>query len=44
MDVVTYALSKKYTQKSLDGLGALKGANCTIKETKAVDGGTEVTF
>ena len=44
MDVVTYALSKKYTQKSLDGLGALKGANCVIKETKTVDGGTEVTF
>ena len=44
MDIVTYALSKKYVAKSLDGLGALKGANCVVKETKTVDGGTEVTF
>ena len=42
--IIAYALSKKYTQKSLDGLGALKGAPCVIKETKIVDGGTEVTF
>ena len=42
--IIAYALSKKYTQKSLDGLGALKGAPCVIKETKIIDGGTEVTF
>lgn len=42
--IIAYALSKKYTQKSLDGLGALKGAPCVIKETKTVEGGTEVTF
>ena len=44
MDIVTYALSKKYTQKSLDGLGALKGANCTIKSTTPKDNGTEIVF
>lgn len=42
--IIAYALSKKYTQKSLDGLGALKGAPCVIKETKIVDGGIEITF
>ena len=44
MDIVSYALSKKYTQKSLDGLGALKGANCTIKSTTPKDNGTEIVF
>lgn len=44
MDIVTYALSKKYTQKSLDGLGALKGANCTIKSTTEKDDGVELVF
>ena len=40
----TYALAKKYTDKTVEGLGAIKGAPCVIKETKTVDGGTEVTF
>ena len=40
----TYALAKKYTDKTVEGLGAIKGANCVVKETKPVDGGTEVTF
>ena len=44
MDIVTYALSKKYVAKSLDGLGALKGANCTIKSTTPKDNGTEIVF
>ena len=44
MDIVTYALSKKYTAKSLDGLGALKGANCTIKSTTEKDDGVELVF
>lgn len=39
-----YVLSKKYTTQSLDGLGALKGANCVVKETKTVDDGIEITF
>lgn len=44
MDIVSYALSKKYMEKSLDGLGALKGANCTIKSTTPTDEGTEIVF
>ena len=44
MDIVSYALSKKYVAKSLDGLGALKGANCTIKSTTEKDDGVELVF
>ena len=44
MDIVTYALSKKYTQKSLDGLGALKGANCVISKIEETDDGSIVTY
>lgn len=45
IDVVTLALSKKYTQDSLDGVGALKGSPCTIKTTSFdEDGNTVVTF
>ena len=44
MDIVTYALSKKYVAKSLDGLGALKGANCVIESVETVPEGNCVTF
>lgn len=44
MDIVTYALSKKYVAKSLDGLGALKGANCVIESIDTVPEGNRVTF
>lgn len=44
MDIVTYALSKKYVAKSLDGLGALKGANCVIESVDTVPEGNRVTF
>ena len=44
MDIVTYALSKKYVAKSLDGLGALKGANCVIESVETVPEGNRVTF
>ncbi|MCR5256089.1 MAG: bacterial Ig-like domain-containing protein [Acetatifactor sp.] len=36
--------AKKYVQESLDGVGALKGAPCTIKSTTPISGGTRVTF
>ena len=36
--------SKKYTEESLNGVGALKGAPCTIKSTQAVTGGTQIVF
>ena len=39
-----YILSKKYTEQSLDGVGALKGAPCTIKSTTETDEGTIVVF
>ena len=44
MDIVTYALSKKYVAESLDGLGALKGANCVIESIDTVPEGNRVTF
>ena len=44
MDIVTYALSKKYIAESLDGLGALKGANCVIESVDTVPEGNRVTF
>ena len=36
--------AKKYTEDSLNGVGALKGAPCTIKSTQAVTGGTQIVF
>lgn len=36
--------AKKYVAESLDGLGALKGANCTIKSTTEKDDGVELVF
>ena len=44
MDILSYALSKTYTRDSLIGLGAVKGAPCTIKSITEVDGGQKVTF
>lgn len=50
MDIISFALSRRYTDDSLIGLGALKGANCTIKSVVPVldaDGNeiaNEVTF
>lgn len=36
MDIVSYALSKKYVAKSLDGLGALKGATSSADGTSGL--------
>lgn len=44
MDVITLALAKKYTEETVKGGGALKGANCTIKSIEAVPEGNKVTF
>lgn len=45
MDGVTaYALSKSYTDESLDGVGALKGVPCTVKSKTAIDGGTRLVL
>lgn len=44
MDVVTKALSEKYTDDSLKGLGALKGAPCEINKIEELDIGISVEF
>ena len=44
MDMVSYILSKSYTKKSLDGMGALRGSPATIKSIEHKDGVNKVTF
>lgn len=44
MDVVSWLLSRKYTDMSIVGLGSIKGANCTIKDIVHQDGINTVTF
>ena len=44
MDIVTYALSKKYTEKSLKGVGALKGAPCRVTAIEEVEDGNKITL
>ena len=36
--------AKKYTDKSLQGLGSIKGSPCTIKSVTEVNNGTEIIF
>lgn len=40
----TLALAKKYTKDTVIGLGAIKGANCTVSNASTTTGGTNVTF
>lgn len=44
MDILTYSLSKKYTEETVAGLGVLKGAPCTIQSIVEDDSGNLVTF
>ena len=44
MDAVTLKQAKNYADKLVQGLGSIKGANCTIKSTTVKDNGTEITF
>lgn len=49
VDVVTLALAKKFTKKSLEGLGALKGSPCILTDVEDIisDGkliGCKMTF
>lgn len=44
MDAATYVLCQAYVKASLIGLGALKGAPCTIKSIVETDEGNVVTF
>lgn len=42
--LTAYALSKKHTNDTVDGLGYLKGAPCTIKSTTETDDGVIIVF
>jgi len=44
MDIIAYALSRKYTEDTAIGLGAVRGKNCTIESIAEVDGGANVVF
>lgn len=44
LSIITYGASKAALKQALNGLGVLKGANCTIEFTEAVPGGTRITF
>jgi hypothetical protein len=44
LSAVTYALSKKYTNDTVIGLGALKGAPCKIKSIVKNNGLNIITF
>lgn len=44
MDVETLALAKAYTKATANGLGAVKGAPCTIAGTEEVGNGVAITF
>lgn len=43
-DVEIIGMLKTYISKTLDGMGALKGAPCQIESIEAVTGGNKVTF
>ena len=44
MDIISYILSRKYCDNSIIGLGAIRGANCTISDIVHQDGINTVTF
>jgi hypothetical protein len=44
MDILAYILSRKFTEETVIGGGALKGKNCTISKIEATDDGNLVTF
>lgn len=44
LDITAYAASKRYTDVTVEGGGAIKGKNCTIDSITPITGGNEVTF
>lgn len=44
MDIISYILSKRYCDNAIVGLGAIRGANCTIDNIVHQDGINTVTF
>lgn len=44
VDILTYALARKYANSLVNGLGAIKGAPCTIASIKETPEGSVITF
>ena len=44
LSIITLGASRAYTKATADGLGWVKGSNCTISFTEAIPGGTKITF
>lgn len=44
MDLSSYILSKRYTDETVIGGGAIKGASCQIQSIEPTEGGNNVTF
>ena len=39
-----YALSRAYTNQTVEGAGAIKGKNCEIQSMESITGGNRITF
>lgn len=44
MDIISWVLANGFTSSSLEGMGALKGKNCTISSITPIENGNEVIF
>lgn len=44
MDMITLALAKNYVKQTAEGMGAVKGKNCTIQSVDEIEGGKRITF
>lgn len=44
MDAITYAISKKYIDNSVEGLGTIKGADCRVKSIEKITNGNRITL
>lgn len=44
MDMVSLALARAYTRATAEGMGAVKGKNCTIQSVTDIDGGRRIVF
>ena len=44
IDVIALSMANSYTDDSMDGAGAVKGAPCQIQSITPIDGGNRITF
>lgn len=44
MDIISWILANANTSNVLEGMGAIKGKNCTITSITPIDGGNRITF